>query len=132
VAGPAGPAGAEGPTGAAGEPGPQGEPGSQGATGTQGDLGPTGPIGAAPDTRIRIGEAASGPGLQISDASCAEGEHAVSGGYVLSGVIFSTVTELWSLPTPFEEDARPTGWQAGIDDGGSEKLITAHVVCVPD
>ena len=130
--GPAGPTGAEGPTGAAGEPGPQGEPGPPGEAGTQGDLGPTGPAGAAPATRIVIGEAVSGPGLQISDAACGEGEHAVSGGYVVRDANFSTVTELWSVPTPFEEGDQPTGWQAGINDGGADKLITAHVICVPD
>jgi hypothetical protein len=74
----------------------------------------------------------SGPGLQISDASCAPGERAVSGGYVLRDVIFASVTEFWSLPTPFEDGGVPTGWQVGVDDGGSEKQITAHAVCVPD
>jgi hypothetical protein len=121
-----------GPTGAAGDQGTQGVTGPQGEAGAQGDLGPTGPAGVAPATVIRNGDAVSGPGLQISDAACAEGEYAVSGGYVVQDVNFSTVSELWSLPTPFEEGGSPTGWQAGFNDGGAEKLFIAHVVCVPD
>jgi hypothetical protein len=69
--------------------------------------------------------------LQASDASCLPGERAVSGGYVVQGVNFGSVTEFWSLPTPFEDGGTPTGWQAAIGDGGEDKVITAHVICVP-
>jgi hypothetical protein len=115
-----------------GASGPQGEAGPQGVTGPQGELGPTGAIGPAPATRIRFGNAAAGPGPLTSDASCQSGEHAVSGGYVVTDADFSTVTELWSLPTPFTDGGTPTGWQAAINDGGPNKHITAHVICVPD
>jgi hypothetical protein len=70
--------------------------------------------------------------LQTSDASCLPGEHAVSGGFVIREVDFATVVEQWSLPTPFSEGGVSTGWQAGINDGGANKQITAHVICVPD
>jgi hypothetical protein len=56
----------------------------------------------------------------------------VSGGFVIREVNFATVTEQWSLPTPFTEDGVPTGWQAAINDGGPTKRITAYVLCVPD
>jgi hypothetical protein len=67
-----------------------------------------------------------------SDAACKTGEHAVSGGFLIRDVSFGSVTEQWSLPTPFEEGAVPTGWQAAINDGGPTKEITAYVICVPD
>jgi len=70
--------------------------------------------------------------LQISDAACRAGEHAVSGGYVIRDVNFATVTEQWSLPTPVDEDGVPTGWQVAINDGGPNAQITAYVICVPD
>jgi len=47
-------------------------------------------------------------------------------------VNFATVTEQWSLPTPFIEDGVPTGWQVAINDGGAKKRITAYVICVPN
>jgi hypothetical protein len=47
-------------------------------------------------------------------------------------VNFATVTEQWSLPTPFAEDGIPTGWQVAINDGGPKKRIIAYVICVPD
>ena len=47
-------------------------------------------------------------------------------------VNYATVTEQWSVPTPFAEDGVPTGWQVAINDGGSHKRITAYVICVPD
>jgi hypothetical protein len=74
----------------------------------------------------------SGPGLQVSDAACLTGEHAVSGGFVVRDVNFATVTEQWSVPTPFTEGDVATGWQVAINDGGPDKQITAYVVCVPD
>ena len=70
--------------------------------------------------------------MRVSDANCRPGEHAVSGGYVMREVNFATVTEQWSLPTPFAEDGVPTGWQVAINDGGPTKRITAYVICVPD
>jgi hypothetical protein len=70
--------------------------------------------------------------LRVSDANCRPGEHAISGGYVMREVNFATVTEQWSLPTPFVEDGIPTGWQVAINDGGHNKRITAYVICVPD
>jgi hypothetical protein len=70
--------------------------------------------------------------LLVSDASCQEGEHAVSGGFVIQQVNYAAVTEHWSLPTPFEEDAVPTGWQVAFNDGNPDKQVTAYVLCVPD
>ena len=98
----------------------------------QGELGPTGPTGSALATRIRFGHAAAGPGTLVSDAACRSGEHAISGGFHIRGEGFAAITQRWSLPTPFEEDAVPTGWQAGISEGGSDTTITAYVICVPD
>ena len=91
-----------------------------------------GDLATAPATRIRVGNRASGPGLQVSDAVCRRGEHAVSGGSILRQVDFATLTEQWSLPTPAEEDAVPTGWQIAVNDGAFDKQVTAYVVCVPD
>jgi hypothetical protein len=56
----------------------------------------------------------------------------VSGGFVVRDVNFATVTEQWSVPTPFTEGDVATGWQVAINDGGPDKQITAYVVCVPD
>jgi hypothetical protein len=70
--------------------------------------------------------------LLVSDASCQDGEHAISGGFIAQQLFYASVTEHWSLPTPFEEDAVPTGWQVAFNDGGSEKELTAYVICVPD
>ena len=70
--------------------------------------------------------------MQISDAACLPGEHAVSGGYVIRQVDVATVTEQWSLPTPADEGEVPTGWQVAVNDGGFNKQITAYVICVPD
>jgi hypothetical protein len=70
--------------------------------------------------------------LRVSDAGCLRGEHAVSGGFVIREVNFATVSEQWSLPTPFSEGGVPTGWQAAIKDGGAHKRITAYVICVAD
>ena len=131
--GPIGPQGLTGPTGAMGPQGPEGAPSTvTGPTGAVGALGPTGPTGPAPATRIRFGNPASGSGLQVSDAACLSGEHAVSGGFVVRNVIFASVTDQWSLPTPLEDGGVPTGWQAAVNDGSSTKQVTAYVVCVPD
>jgi hypothetical protein len=56
----------------------------------------------------------------------------VSGGFVMRGVNQATVTDQWSLPTPFADGGVATGWQAAIDDGGANKAVTAYVLCVPD
>jgi hypothetical protein len=56
----------------------------------------------------------------------------VSGGYVTRQVDHGSVTEEWSLPTPVEDGGIPTGWQVAVNDAGSDKQITAYVVCVPD
>ena len=56
----------------------------------------------------------------------------MSGGFLLRNVEYGSVTEQWSLPTPFADDGVATGWQAAINDGGANKEITAYVLCVPE
>jgi hypothetical protein len=114
IAGPTGATGPQGPTGATGPQGPtgpQGAIGAAGATGNTGPIGPVGPIGpsgivtvysvTAPTLTVPAG---AGPILIV--ATCAPGDFASGGGYILGSPDVKVVSNSFG--------ATPSEWAVSV------------------
>ena len=120
--------GATGATGPAGPAGPQGYPG---VMGPEGPTGPTGPAGAAGLSGYHLisitsmGSIAAGSSITL-DATCPEGEVALSGGYWNIGGPDIQVT--FSAPT-----SDPRTWRIGFRNTSANLLapfLWAYATCV--
>lgn len=140
-----GAAGSQGLTGAAGSPGATGNTGSGGATGTKGDagqtgavgntgpvgptgatgatgpVGPTGPAGinwATPQVMTSGPTTLSGSPVTLTNTCSGNNEHAVNGGYALTGA--ATVTS-FSIANGQEQ----------VIANGASGTVTATLYCYP-
>ena len=144
--GQAGPTGSQGPQGIPGQPGlpgsngptcpegsqgPPGEVGTPGAPGQQGPQGPPGPTGPAP-APVFTARQVSGAGLQIAEVLCGPSRHVMSGGFQLFRANYASIPTLSSVPSAFTPSGIPTGWSLVVNDGGSDKILEAWALCVPD
>jgi hypothetical protein len=116
--------GPAGPKGATGAKGANGAAGAKGAQGPAGPTGPQGPAGANGATQVTVHV---GPKSETgtSEAKCATGEVAVSGG----GETGFTEETLVGT-TPNVVSGTPTGWVAEAETLSKEPgTVTAYVVC---
>lgn len=149
-AGPMGPAGPQGPKGDTGAMGPQGPagPSGEGAPGPQGPMGPSGPmgpqgiqgvpgpagpagapgIGLDPAKTYRVtGNAAMLPnpnGAGVSNALCAPGDLALSGGCSYSG----SSQRPWEFGTTYT--ANNDTWGYTCSNLGTSGTVVAYVFCI--
>jgi hypothetical protein len=102
----AGAQGAQGPPGPEGPTGPAGPAGTAGAAGTNGTDGSSGKSTSGKSAKLRTVRKQIGPNKALNKtgrASCAKGQHVVSGGYSLPG----------NIPAVNIKESRPsgtTGW----------------------